>query len=718
MRGAAWCVLSLLACGEARWLPPPPVSGELAVVSTRSTGATLLERTPQLPKVAEIDPEQPVWALGYSRALEELQLAPAPVLLHPPGEGRRPLPRPVDLYVADLEAGRWSVGDPSLAERWAVPELDFPRCLEEGLCLDNLPSCTACRAAAPPTPPTLPTPPCPAGWTVARRYAPFQLCAPNVPGRVACAPSEWQPVASASCLALDRCDTPLPSPQGPLPPLFVSAGAVGGDGSPGRPYGTLNEALAGRTTPHQVLLGAGRYDEALTLEADGWILRGVCPEGVFLDRPVVVTASVTLASLSLEGRGSLASALGARLELRSVRVGPGEGPGITVRGQLVADGLIVEGRVGVGLLVESSGSVALQRAEIRGASAAQIEVEGGLLVGADLRLVGGDGGPGCQRAGLLAHHGARVELRRLVSERHCDSGVRAFDPGTRVLLLDALLRDHPAAGEGQGYGLTAFGGAQAILRRVGITHTRKNGLGVVDGELDAEDLWLTDTVANDPYAFGVWIGENAKVSLRRVVLADNEQADVGTVATSSVSLVDVLILPKAPDHNSRISTDRLVVERLFVGPAERTYLSGQASLALSDLTMATGDLEIPYFPNLRVSRVQAGPGTEVALRIVARACGVHCEPMILEDLTLRALGEQVIGLDIESVLTTRVERFSISGGDPALRARDGELELLDGQFDDAPLGIVLPGPPKDPARVLGSVHFGTVVEPLRYEPID
>ncbi|HOX44069.1 MAG TPA: MopE-related protein [Myxococcota bacterium] len=103
--------------------------------------------------------------------------------------------------------------------------------------------------------------------------------------------------------------------------LFVRAGAVGGDGSQARPYGSLGQALAAWPAAGKdaLLVAEGRYDEDLTLPAGVELHGGYALD--FLSRDVVQHASI-LTGLSAE----------AALTARGVRV-PSVVSGLVLRGR-------------------------------------------------------------------------------------------------------------------------------------------------------------------------------------------------------------------------------------------------------------------------------------------------------------------------------------------------------------------------------------------------
>lgn len=716
-------LLVLWACSNDRWLPIP-LEADNAYIYTTPDQRRWLAAEAELPTPLDIDGEKPLYALSYFRPLQELQLSPGPLPITELTAQARSVPRPEQVLQAVLEgAGGWGAADPEVLQGLAVPDFDPGRCLEIDRCVDEEPSCVACPVRQAPEPPALPVLSCPSDWEEEVGPAGLTLCRPKEPAALPCGPTEVQPVGRGTCELLAPCGPGEWSlPRSTLPRVYVRAAAVGGDGSLARPFGTIAEAWASSVEPREVLLADGLYPGAVSLNRPGWIFNGHCPSQVVLqneDGPTLVaTSSATLSGLSLGGAEPLRVEVNGRVRLDGVRITGGADEGIVVRGHLTTRRLLVEGRQTHGLKVEPEGTAELRESTLRNSGESQLICSGGEIRGEDLRLAADRQGPGCLTYGLSALDGCQVELRSVVVEGFCKNSLRTLGPGTHLALTAAVVRDNRTSIQGEGSGLTVFGGSSASLRQVAFQRVLKDALQIVEGHLRAEDLLVEQTQASDEFSYGVFVGLRGDVGLHRAVLRDNDISDLLTTFTSSITLEDVVLLPNGDGAYPRVSTDRLVARRVYVGAAPLVYLSGQALLELADLTLEGGELEATYLPSAQIARVRTLGGQQFGIRIGPRVCGVDCRPMVLRDLLLEGLSDEAIGVEVESVLTTELERFEVHGGAVGVRLRDGPFELRDGLIEGAQRGLWIPAPPEQPERVFGELQMIDVETKVYYEPID
>lgn len=723
--GRVWicALLGLVACSDQRWLAPP-FEAPVAYLYTGPDSSRWLAAETDLPEPLEVDREAPLYALEYRRPLEELQLAPGPVPITSLTPEGRALPLPVALVRGLLEIdGGWEPADLEVLAGLAVPTFDAAGCLERGQCVDAEPSCIPCPARQGPEPPELPRLACPLGWVSELGPAGLPLCEPNEPPALPCGEGEVQAVGEPGCEALAPCSAgEWPARRSALPPLYLRSGASNGDGSEALPFGSFAEAWATTDQPREILFAAGEYSEALRLSRAGWILNGRCPSQVTLHNDagptVVVTASVTIVGLSISGVEPLRVQPAGELHLAQVRVLPGAGDGISVLGRLQARRLWVKGRGGDGLVIEPGAVVELEDGHLEDSAKNQLLCRGGRVKAVGLRVSAQQSGPSCETFGVTALSGGEVELSRVVVEGFCKTSLRSLDPGTRLSIEDGVVRDNRPSLPSEGAGLSVFGGASARLFRVAFQRVLKDAVQLVEGQLRAEDLLVEDTIASDPYSYGIFVGEQAELGLSRGVLRSNDISDLIAVSTSSVTLEDVVVLPGGSGAYARVATDQLVARRLYLGAAPLTHLSGQGRLELSDLTLESGDLETGYFPTAQVTRVRAGGGAEYGLRITPRGCGVDCRPMVISDLLFEDLQDEAIGIEVESVLATQLRRFEVRGGAYGLRVRDGLLQVNDGLINGAKTGVWAPSPPKELERVFGGIELIGVETKVLYLPID
>jgi hypothetical protein len=227
------------------------------------------------------------------------------------------------------------------------------------------------------------TRPCPEGWATRTTEA-GAICDPwPEGGRPACVGATAIRPGESVCAAIGR-----PCPVGEFPDdvpadaLYVRAGATG-VGTRSDPMGTLAEAAAVASAGQTIVVSAGELDANVTF-ARPVTLRGVCAERTQLSGRLVLDAASSLedatvtsatdgivARRGLTARGVLVTAnLGTGIDLRGgastledviVRGGGGStlmmiGGVHVVDASLVAEGLVIEGRAGFGLVLEAGAS--------------------------------------------------------------------------------------------------------------------------------------------------------------------------------------------------------------------------------------------------------------------------------------------------------------------------------------------------------------------------
>jgi len=233
--------------------------------------------------------EDPVLVFAFDQSLRELGLGPGPRSLLPGDPRRSPLPPPI----ARLE---WRDGvllksDTATAAGLELPPLEVSAILARGDCLRPGGLVTsACgpttdfgtfQAEAPLRPVLTSTGgACAPGWvrstlTVDRGPALGALeqvyCQP--PPRLSCGADQRQAAADERCQPLGgACPSGAFAEGLPGGAVYVSAGAVGGDGSLERPFGALAEVPA---TAAIIALGRGSYREDLHLSGPVQLI-GAC----------------------------------------------------------------------------------------------------------------------------------------------------------------------------------------------------------------------------------------------------------------------------------------------------------------------------------------------------------------------------------------------------------------------------------------------------------
>jgi len=236
-------------CIDGVALPPPfegPVGTLVLVAGADGDDPVMYVQKGSDLAAALAWPRGEVLAMGFEAAPDGLQIPPG--LLHPDAGGPRPFPTPDQVSRGGIEGGmwRWAPGalPDGLLERFQLPEWDANECVEAGGCLSGPPSAVVCTPTCEieaVVPPALPTPTCPATWSPGADG----LCRPVPPPMGPCPDGERFQRAAQACLPIVEC----PAERFFVPadleaPVYVWAGAVGGDGAEEAPYGTLEEAWA------------------------------------------------------------------------------------------------------------------------------------------------------------------------------------------------------------------------------------------------------------------------------------------------------------------------------------------------------------------------------------------------------------------------------------------------------------------------------------------
>jgi len=424
---------------------------------------------------------------------------------------------------------------------------------------------------SPASPPVLT--PCPEGWTEAPSPSGVTTCEPWSGELADCGPGLAHFPGEAGCTPVG---SPCPAGDWPadLPTdgalLHVQPGSVGGDGTPGRPFGTIAEAAAGAAPGTIIALSRGVFTGNVTIGA-GVALWGACAAETTL-RGVAATPSVAF-------RG-----VGAGVELRAVRIeGPGIGVHVPMGSELRMEGVEIEGTVGGGVLVEGGDLVAMGfsirgvRAEADGTFGRGIMVQFGgttrvtrgsfdsnlsaavYAVGArssvfvdrvairdtQPEMASGTGGFGMW---LLTQ--ATAEVHASVLEGNHDVAILLLGEGTHAEVHDSVLRRTNASrADGRfGHAVGVEHGSSADLRRTLLDENRDIALFVDDlgGSVHAEDLVVRDVRSeerSDQYGRGINVQRQATFEGARVWIERTRQLGLyfaGLGAAGTVTDLTVL----------------------------------------------------------------------------------------------------------------------------------------------------------------------------------
>ncbi len=131
--------------------------------------------------------------------------------------------------------------------------------------------------------------PCPIGWAPRATRAGVAYCDPFPEGRKTCSGATGQRPGDRECTRIGppcpegEWADPIIVPDGRIV-LYVRPGAIDGDGTRDRPFGTIAEAIA--IAPHgtTIALAKGNYPDVLSIElADNLELRGACAAETIFD---------------------------------------------------------------------------------------------------------------------------------------------------------------------------------------------------------------------------------------------------------------------------------------------------------------------------------------------------------------------------------------------------------------------------------------------------
>ena len=449
---------------------------------------------------------------------------------------------------------------------------------------------------APPAEPAAPEPvrlrswQCPAGW-LATAHAeeldengdPFSWCEPpplprlSVGGyitplkdgeidgdRPVCEPlvdGTYPLLGHADCRPLGDACPAGDWPDVPGNPVYVLAGAAGGDGSQAAPFGTISEAVAAAAPGDVVVIGAGTYSESVSIASD-ISLWGKCVGEVLIQAPgpysgggaIEVTggAVVDVRNLRITGEqnGVLINAPDVQVRLQGVWIHEA-----TSRGVVIADGgvtltgvLITSTRMnpsgGGGVGVSAWGEAAWIRVE---SSTVENNPAAGIVAGSDTPENGsatvemadvtvretcgrpGDStwGMGCYFTGAAQATGSRI----LLDHNRLD-GILAYDQGTLVDFSDLVVLDTvPVDGDA----VTGMG-VEAVYARLHLTRALIRGSHIVGayfyregtaGEL--QDLVITDSKGSPQggmFGRGLGVETGAFVRMQRGLLERNREEGV------------------------------------------------------------------------------------------------------------------------------------------------------------------------------------------------
>lgn len=344
---------------------------------------------------------------------------------------------------------------------------------------------------------------------------------------------------------------------------------AGGTGTASAPFATIGDALAVAAAGVLVVVGAGTYDEAVTLPASV-SLRGACARDTRIAHSTrdttpatvrVVGAGVTVSDVQLGGaRVGLLVDAGGVATITGVLVDRATETGLRVHrgGRATIRDLVVARTItdpddhqsAFGIVVELAGVATAQRVVVSDTKSYGIILDGS---GSELTVddvavldTGSTEGSATYGVGAGAQAGAHLTLHGAVVERAHVAGLSVGVAGATVDADDVVLRSIAADGRGTaGAGVLAASGGVAHLRRV-LVEQAIQGVRVESGaSVDAEDVVLR-TLAGDPAFTAAGDGEgiaarNSTITASRVWIEHAGYFGVGVVGAGSGRFTDVTV---------------------------------------------------------------------------------------------------------------------------------------------------------------------------------
>lgn len=719
-----WITLALLglaACGRTSVsvvLPGEPgaESALLVIGEPESVKVVALDLSAAAPVHLEVDDHgEPLAALLYHVTLASLAIAPGEQTLALSPEAARRLPATAVRFGSRVDpdgVDPWLPLDAAPATLHAVllQAPSGPDCAASGGCLVQSPEdpadepfCfTPCpeppvpeapRAPALPVPPALPVlRPCPSAWTETSARG-FEGCDPPAPTTVVgCSPGEVR--RGGPCLPLAPCPSGAwPADLPPGTPVHVQAGALGGDGSEGAPFGLIQEAIA--QGARLIALGAGTYREAVALPA-GVAIYGRCPTAVVIEAPAPNTTAITArgmqASLhSLSVRGGLGSALVATasssLELDRTWVEGGREHLLRLdrAAVKVVDSVLHGGDLGVGANVPAGSHLELERVAIVDALAPAIAVSGGATLAArDLEINAPRSGGGASRTALFAAD-ARLDLARIVLRGAAGVALDLVGPSATATITDLAVLDTAVFLDGrEGFGLHITGRSQAQLSRVQVARTAGDAVFVHENsaKVAIRDLVVDEAVGVGEMRGGIgMVLPDARVELRRSLFSHCEEGAVSAYDGTEVDMEDLTVREGGPAlvlHAARGRVARLesVAATLAVYAAAESQLEAEDVTARRTLWFSLG---WSAESRCSVARVFSEEGAAAAVFVEPPSRLDGSPTSTITDVTVRAHTRTgTAGGSIVVYSDARLERVVIDQSDGGVEvARRARAQILD-----------------------------------------
>ncbi|MCC7536494.1 MAG: hypothetical protein IT379_09780 [Deltaproteobacteria bacterium] len=620
-------------------------------------------------------------------------------------------------------------------------------------------------------PPAAPDPvamtPCPMGWREVRDPAlPGEVvCDPwPLEGRSTCEDGQAHFPGEPGCTAISRAcaddgwPADLPA-DGTI--VFVRADAAGGgDGSRDRPLTSVGAALGRVTAPAIVAVGAGSYDEAITVPA-GVEVRGAC------------AARTTLAPTAPSAMSPVVLLRGRAPVLRDVSV-TGERPGVVAAETVgaVVEGVRIHEAMGAGFVAAGAAeatltSVAIQRTR-RGSSSsapgrgmeigtASIVEARGLIVESSLEagvVVAQGASATLERAAVIdtladrdgtagnaisVFDGGAVELSASVVERARTYAIAMNGSASRATLRDVVIRDVlPQERDGfGGLGIQVVRGARLEGSRVLVERVRHFGIFVADpgsdiamGQLAIRTVATIETSGELGWGIAAIGGATLGLDGLSIVGAHDIALLVASGAQAQLSSVTVrgtrgghadMGRAIAVQSGASATVSRVLLE----GNRENAFFVAAATVEASDVAIrdtassegggvAGRGIEAQSGASVVLRRVALVGNREVGLLAVGEATSIEASDLDVERTQAQACASSTcasraggFGLAVVGGARLVASAFRVASNDLAglVLAGGGVADLSLGTIADNPIGVSVRTDGFDLERVMDGVFY-------------
>ena len=506
-----------------------------------------------------------------------------------------------------------------------------------------------------PDPPALPSPPvltpCPEGWREVMNAAGIVECDPwPESGHADCADDEAHFVGEPSCT---RIGPPCPEdgfPEG-LPSdrtiVYVREGATAGDGSREAPFGSIAQGIrAVAASGGVVAIATGRYDEWVKVSR-GVTLWGACVGGTMLTSSVRTTPTTKI---------GVVTALGPDVVVRSLTIDAPERSGIVARSGATLDveDVVVRSPLGTGLMATDGAGLTGRSIAIRASRPRDDGFTDGLVVQA----------------------GARAELERVALDENQGAGVHMWNASSLVLRRASVRSSRGTdrvamPGRGIEIGMDSSASVQASC----IEGNSATGVAAVErSSLVLDHVLVRDNGGGAEAGTGIDIIDHSSATVRRSVIAHNEQEGIFGMWDAMVDLEDVVVRdtadvdPAPPGQPGFGDAIRMQFECLLRVERALLYRNHTSGIAL---LVSRAELEDVAIEHTMLPAVI--PPLDPAIRFIAPALDAHSRSQVRvarllsrenagAGIALSSEGTVLEAEDVTIVDTTYGEPPDLTGG--------------------------------------------------------